>query len=655
MFFNLRILVCFYFIAKNIKTIKNRRYLLLTIKINKVYICIKKSLNLDKKNILLLQIILIIIVFILYGNTIGNKYSLDDNITTHFDKDIRGGVKSIPKILSSHYDTSGKLKYAYRPVVKISFAIEYSIFGENTYISHLINIILYGLSLIILFNTLILLFSTYKNKVLFSFLVVLIFTAHPIHTEVVASLKNRDALISFLFSIIGLYSILKFTNSNKIKYLVFSVLSLIIGFYSKPDIMVYAAIYPLSLLIFTNYPKKKIALIFIGFIILILLLRHIPKLYLPENYRPKSFFENPLYHHRNFLIRIQALLHTSVFYIKKIFFPHPLLFYYGYNMLPVYGFSVISILSGIFHLSIFSYAIIKIKKNKIISFGILFYIISISMFLNFFIPSVGIIAERFAFSAVLGFSIIFVFAILKLFKIDLNTQTNFKGVLKSKIYILLLPILFLYSYKTISRNSDWYDDLSLYKADIKYLNNSAKANDIYAKKLLFELNKKKNKYSNISEVKEIESHLLRAIEIDTSFRTPLKRLGYVYSILYNNPNKGIEYLKKYTAKVKDDSEAFSLMAISFENIKDYNNAIFYYYKSYENDTNYVPVLEKIANLNFNKGNIDSAIYLNKRIMELKPNSLKPYENIMKYYYVLKDTTNFNKYKNEYDRRNKGRN
>ncbi len=606
----------------------------------------------DNKQKYIAYLVILVFTFILYANTIKNQYSLDDNIVAYFDKDVRQGINAIPKLFKSHYGTTGKLQYSYRPIVKISYAIEYEFFEVNPNISHLVNLLLYAILLMVLFNTLLKLFKDYNGKFIFSLLVVLLFAAHPLHTEVVASIKNRDALFSFLGGISGLLFILKFSEKQRIHFLLLSILSFTIGYFSKPDVMVFVAIYPLSLFIFTKYPPKKIILIFIGFVVLLLILRYLPHLFLVKTYRPKAYFENPLYFQKVFVNRIQAAFHSSAYYLKMMFYPHPLLFYYGYNMIPVYGFSIISVFSGVFHFSIFGYAIYIIKKNKILSFAILYYIVAISMFLNFIIPAVGIVAERFAFSAVLGFSIFIVWLLFKLSSIDYKNILSVNKLLKSKSFYIFVLIIIVFSTQTIMRNNDWYNDLSLYKSDIKYLNNSAKANEIYATKLLFELNKSENK--DINEVKEIEKHYLRALEIDSTFNIPKKRLGYIYTVFYNKPQKGLEYLLKYIKYENDDSEAMALIALSYENSKQFNEAVNYYYKSFKIDSNYVVVLEKIANFNFNKGNLDSAIYLNKRIMKLQPNSPKPYNNIAKFYYVLKDTAKFNYYIKQRDKLVKNR-
>lgn len=49
---------------------------------------------------------------------------------------------------------TGKNNYEYRPIVKLSFAIEHELFGVRPWVGHLINVILYSLCLFLLFKVL---------------------------------------------------------------------------------------------------------------------------------------------------------------------------------------------------------------------------------------------------------------------------------------------------------------------------------------------------------------------------------------------------------------------------------------------------------------------------------------------------------------------
>ena len=159
-----------------------------------------------KRDNLLIIGFFIVFAFILYGNTIQNNYSIDDDYVTFSDPTVRKGIKAIPEIFTSLYanvyDAGKEIKFGYRPVVKTTYAIESEFFGANPHISHLINILLYALTSILLFFLLRRFFK--ESHILFPLLVTTLFMAHPVHTEVVSSLKNRDELLSFMFNIIFL-------------------------------------------------------------------------------------------------------------------------------------------------------------------------------------------------------------------------------------------------------------------------------------------------------------------------------------------------------------------------------------------------------------------------------------------------------------------
>ena len=115
------------------------------------------------------KLILFAIVFILYGNTLKNGYAIDDNCVTTPECITAKGFKAIPKIFKSFYaDKSGKNTYEYRPLVKVSFAIEHQFFGVKPSVSHFFNLLIYFICLLVLLKWLQLLFKNYPKH--FSFL-----------------------------------------------------------------------------------------------------------------------------------------------------------------------------------------------------------------------------------------------------------------------------------------------------------------------------------------------------------------------------------------------------------------------------------------------------------------------------------------------------
>ena len=158
----------------------------------------------ETKLITLFKVILIALTFTFYYNTIFNHFSMDDyHINTSNSQTIKG-IAGIPEIFSTLYAEESGMAYGYRPMVRASYALEYQFTAElssNPYISHFINILLYILAVLLLYKVLRRLFAGYNPW--FPFLIAIIFMAHPTHTEVVASLKNRDVILNFIFSFIS--------------------------------------------------------------------------------------------------------------------------------------------------------------------------------------------------------------------------------------------------------------------------------------------------------------------------------------------------------------------------------------------------------------------------------------------------------------------
>ena len=94
---------------------------------------------------------LLVLVFILYGNTIPNRYALDDEFVTYNNPQIKKGFKAIPEIFTTRYVNNDRQSYDYRPVVKLSFALEYALFKENPHVSHFINVLLYFFVCVLLY------------------------------------------------------------------------------------------------------------------------------------------------------------------------------------------------------------------------------------------------------------------------------------------------------------------------------------------------------------------------------------------------------------------------------------------------------------------------------------------------------------------------
>lgn len=567
----------------------------------------------------------------LYGNTIRNKYALDDHLVTYPNQQIAKGIKAIPEIFTTRYASEGDLTYGYRPLVKTTFAIEYELWGFKPGRSHFINLLLYAITGLLLFSLLRRLLK--DHSVYLPFLITLLFVAHPIHTEVVASLKNRDEILGFLFNIATLLSILRYVRTRKAAYLVLGVISFLMVLISKPSAGAFIIIYPLVLYFFTDIKTKPLISLTAVSVVLLVLFLLIPKLLLPENVRPYMFYENPLFYDPTLGQRIGTGFLILLSYLKLMVYPHPLLFYYGYDMIPLVNpasFKVI--ISILIHLGLFIYSLYLIRKKHILSFAILFYLLAIAPYSNLLVASPGMVAERFAYAASLGFCMALVYLLFLLFN-DRKRTDIIRGRWSPLIFIIPFIILVLYSFKTINRNKDWKDPLTLYENDIGHLDRSVKAHMLYASAMTLEVIETFDMQEQAKMIELIPEHYKKAIGIYPENYEAMVNLGSFYSMTLQDYEEAIKYFRQALEIEPNRYEPYYNLAYAHEKSGDTTLALKYYNKALDLAPQNIRLRSDLSRLLFHAGEIQKAINHNFEIIRSDSTIAQPYLNLGDIYMV----------------------
>ncbi len=577
-----------------------------------------------------LIIILVLWAFVLYGNTLGNDYSMDYSYV--INSQTAKGFEALPDIFTTHYFNQGEINYGYRPITKATFAIEQSLWGKNPFLSHLINILLYAFLGILIFKFLRKIFKDITSPV-FPFLIVFVFMAHPTHTEIVASLKNREELLLFIFGILMLNFIWNYLERKKIIYLLFAAISLILGFWTKPTVIIFVLLIPVFLFYFSETSLKKNLLIFGIFLILSYLSFKIPNLYIPHGSRQVLFYENPIVS-MSFLHRIPTSLAILFFYLKKLLIPYPLLFYYGYNMIPVISYSSFLFFGSlILYLGIFFMSFFLFKKDKILSFSLMGFLFSIFLFSNIYKIVAGIVAERYLSIATLFFSIFLIRIILKYTKFDFAKSV----VPGAKAFLLIAVVVLPYSFISINRNAQWENELVLFSHDIPKLTNSAMANEMYGVALMNKLDKTKNR----QQKKELLDNALKAYQQSLAVypknKFCLNALASSYFMFYRNYSKAAQYYSQLLPLDSTNIEMLLNLGFSYENLGQKEKAIRIYKQALTIDSLNTKTYSMIANAYYKSHDLQNGNYYNERLYRLNPQSEIPIINLANYYIMLHDT------------------
>lgn len=162
------------------------------------------------------RILLLLVVLVCYINGTGNGYNLDDDLVTRHHPLTSKGLSAVPEIFSSsYYSNKADISFGYRPLTLVSFAIEHQLFGEHAQVSHGISVLLFAAAVLLLYA----LVSSWTagNAYPLAFCTALIFAVHPVHTEAVSSIKNRDELLAFVLMTASLLQLQKYLGNKRIR------------------------------------------------------------------------------------------------------------------------------------------------------------------------------------------------------------------------------------------------------------------------------------------------------------------------------------------------------------------------------------------------------------------------------------------------------
>lgn len=568
-----------------------------------------------------ISVFILIFIFIIYGNSLKNKYSLDDHLVNSKNELTQHGIKGIPEIFRNYSFSEKKLTYAYRPIVLSSFAIEYNLFGVDPKISHLISILLYTLFCILLFYFFQILFPDISIWIkLFS---IIIFIAHPIHSELVDNIKSRDELLAALFGISILIHYLKYLNDKRVYRIFLIALFFCLGFYSKQSVFLYVGSIPFIYLIRENKNGKLFSMIavLIGLLALFATLKFLKHQLLIEDHQERAhlFFENPLIN-QPLLARLPAGITIGIPYLKMLFWPIDLSYYYGYNQIPIatWG-NIIVYLSLIFHLFLTYYIIKNIYKNSFLSFAIFSYIINIIAVSNVFTLIPGIVAERFIFFGSIGFSMAISYGIFKLFEKIKWFNPSIKNSLNGKIIFTLSLLIIFYSTKVIARNKIWYDDFLLVSLDVAHVFKSAKAHDMYAYQLLGKIKVEKKYQQRNVYIEEGIKQCELSLFIYPNFLTSWNNLGTLYFSQQNYKKAELCFQKVISIDSTDANPLFNLGNIYQMQLKS-SLAHLYYEKALNQNPDLFDLIPVYKKFIIENGKIDESISFLANLVEKFPNS-----------------------------------
>ncbi len=318
----------------------------------------------------------------------------------------------------------------------------------------------------------------------------------------------------------------------------------------------------------------------------------------------------------NIFQKYATIVFTLGLYIKLLFFPHPLTWdYYPYHIQIMEWSDLLVLLSLIICLVLIIIGIKGLKNKSFLSYCVFLFFIPLSLTSNILFPIGTFMSERFIFASSLGFALIIAYLL------NVKPGKFFKIIFKKPI-IVLIPVLFLYSFKTIDRNKAWKNSFVLIETDVKTSANSAKSNCEYGGNLC-DLADKSNDPSEKAKYYELAlTYLEKSFKMDPDVQITNFKLGTIYGRYKNDLDKSIYYLNNAMNLDPNDIDSYNNLGAAYGIKKQYNKAIEVYEKALKVSPNNINILNNIALTYKMIGQNDKAEQYSKKAKEIESTQKK---------------------------------
>ena len=281
----------------------------------------------------------------------------------------------------------------YHPLTIISLAINYQIGGLDPSSYLLFNLLLHLVNTALVFYFI---WIISGKKTWVAFFTALIFGIHPMHVESVAWVSERKDVLYTFFFLLSLLQYWKFLQSGRSSGLWFSCLLFLLSLLSKPA----AIILPLVLLLLDYWKGRKmtgkVLIEKIPFFILAILFAVITMQVQTKAMAGLALF--PLW------TRLLFACYVVMIYFFRFFIPYPLSAFHPYPSPEHLGLPVL--ISPVFIIALLVFIWYQ-RKNKLIVFGLGFFIVNLLLVSQLISIGLTIVSERYTYVPYIGLAFMF--------------------------------------------------------------------------------------------------------------------------------------------------------------------------------------------------------------------------------------------------------
>ena len=462
--------------------------------------------------------------FLLYINTLGHQYVLDDPLAVSENQYVKQGISGIPQLLTHHYraGTEGANASAllYRPLSPVTFAVEWSLAPNSPFLGHFMNVLWYALTVGLLFGALRHILHGYHW--LWAAGATLLFAAHPLHTEVVANIKSRDEILNVFFSVAALYAWARWLEGPAARWLALALGGYFLALLSKESAVALLPVFPLAGWFFFDKPARQSAghALLFALPVAVFLIMRAAVLGQSTDHFVVSEMDNPIVAASGFGERSATSFLVLWKYLQLLVFPYPLLSDYSYKHLAVAGWGNWQALAGLAaYGGLIVFAVRGLLRRQALAFCAAAYLCSIVLYSQLLLVIGTLFGERLAYMPSLWFCTGVAYLLWRVSGFNLNAGAGTPemppvSAVRASAALALLIVAF-WSMLTVNRNPDWKTNLALFTADSAKAPNSIRLHNGMGSELYNQLLREKDppEAEKTALLEQIKAHSRAALAV----------------------------------------------------------------------------------------------------------------------------------------------
>jgi tetratricopeptide (TPR) repeat protein len=500
-------------------------------------------------------LLILIITFVVYSLSLCNGFVWDDELLIVHNPDIKRPDALRSAFSAELFHKKGEfasLTY-YRPLITVTNAISYALFGLKPLFYHLTNVLIHLLNCALVY---LLLARYFAMPHLALLLATLVFALHPIHTESVCFISGKTDLLATTFFLLATLCYIAplrpahpknapLPHAPRLSLLLLTPLFYALGLLAKEMVIVL----PVLLLALDYFAMSQPLRTYLARNTLRLLLSLFPLLLIAVAYLAVRFtlikgITMPPYPTRHFTTTLFTMLPVLLYYIKLTLLPTSMLCDYT-NFFPI----VTSIHNPLFVLSsaatvaLLTITLILLLRKSPYFLALFWFELTLLPVLNIF--PLGIwLAERFLYLPSIGFALLIGLIVQSLFREGRKANLLLEFTALGLIVLLLLG----YALKTAERSLVWKDDYTLWNDAVKKNPNNPQALTLFAEVLVSQ--------KHYAEARDVLQRVMTS-RYTTLYPTQLKTLARTF-IGEARYDEALEVIEKFHAAAPDSADAYVL-------------------------------------------------------------------------------------------------